>query len=214
MRRGRLEECVDLSPTSPDRAGAHAVVRRAALLALIAIALAWPAAAADLYYSPGDDGVPAGGAPTIAPGGTQPVPIWIDGGAAASAPGTVCDTGAGDEVCGFVATLTATGSVTFDSFVADGGADVVARQTPTSLVINGLDPVSPTPGPQRIGVINVNTGSDGSVERTSTEVIGADLGSAALATQTLVNVPEPGALAAWTAGLGLLSMLARRRAAR
>ncbi len=203
-----------LPMTPPDMRGRGG--RRGALCALALAIVLWtlPALGTDVFYSPNDDGQPAGGPPTIPSGGIQFVPLYLDGGATASSPGAACHDGAGDEVCGFVMTLTGLTGLTISSFTPDAGADLVVNQSVGQIVISGLDPVSPTPGPQRIGSLAVNAASGGSLQLTSGEVIGADLGSEALAQQTLVNVPEPTALAMWASGASLLVAMSRGRARR
>lgn len=184
----------------------------AALAALAVCAM--PAAATQVYHSPNDDGAPAAGQPTIAEGGLQAVYLYVDGGASASAPGTACDSGQGDEVCGFAVSLSGAGGLTFDSFSGDGGADLMVNESATTVVINGLDPVSPTPGPKRIGVLMVNAVNGGSVVNDGGEVVAADLGSEVLASETVAFVPEPAGMTAWACGVSLVGLLARRRAAR
>jgi hypothetical protein len=209
-----VQEKLLVSMTPPDTHGRGGRGRALCALALAIVLWTLPAAGTDVYYSPNDDGQPAGGAPTIPAGGTQDVALYLDGGAASSAPSSACHDGDGDEVCGFVVTLTGLAGLTISSFTPDGGADLVVDQSAGQIVINGLDPVSPTPGPQRIGSLAVNAATGGSLELTSGEVIGADLGSEVLAQQTVVSVPEPAALAMWVAGTSLLVAIARGRARR
>ena len=70
----------------------------------------------------------------------------------------------------------------------------------------------PTPGPKRIGELQVNAIGGGSLELTNGEVIGADLSSETLAAGEVVAVPEPGALLQLLTGAGLLAYLTSRRA--
>ncbi len=171
-----------------------------------------PALASQVFHSPNDDGLP--GAPQVPTGGVQSVLLYIDGGGGASAPGSACNNGAGDEVCGFDLELTGLSGLTFSAFNADAGADLLVNFSAGSLRINGLDPVAPTTAPVRIGELLVNAIEGGQVELTSGEVIGADLGSEVLPVQTLVTVPEPSRLLMLMSGFGLLLGLARARAAR
>jgi hypothetical protein len=191
------------------------VATGAALWLSMALALQPASAqATQVFHSPADNGAPAAGSPTIAEGGVQSVFLYVDGGALASAGGTVCDTGQGDEVCGFSLTLTGLGGLTLNSFSPDGAADLVVNQSTGQIVINGLDPVAPTPGPNRVGELFVNAATGGSVEMTGAEVIGADLQSEIVPTSTLVTVPEPSAALGWASGLALLGALRGRRATR
>ena len=104
--------------------------------------------------------------------------------------------------------------LTFSAFNADPGADLLVNFAAGSVRINGLDPVTPSTGPWRIGELLVNAAFGGEVELTSGEVIGADLASELLSPQTLVSVPEPGRLLMLASGFGLLLGLARARAKR
>jgi len=214
MRPARPEqENVSLLTTIFDRSAWRAMLRRVAAAALASAWCAAPAAATQVYHSPNDDGAPAAGQPTIAEGGVQPVYLYVDGGATASAPGSVCDTGQGDEVCGYTISLTGADGLTLSGFVADGAADLMVNQSGNSIVINGLDPVSPTAGPKRIGVLSVNATAGGSLSHDGGEVVGADLGSEVLAAETIAFVPEPAGIAVWAMGISLLGVLGRRRAA-
>jgi hypothetical protein len=176
-----------------------------------AMLLAPSALASQVFHSPGDDGVPAIGEPIVAEGGVQSVFLYVDGGALASLAGSACNDGAGDEVCGFSVTLTGLGGLTLSAFNADPGADLLVNLGAGSIVINGLDPVSPTPGPKRIGELLVNAAVGGSVELSGGEVVGADLSTETLLVGTLVVVPEPSKLALLASGLLLLRTLAERR---
>jgi hypothetical protein len=195
--------------------GDGAWVRALAVLgSLLTLALAGSASATQLFHSPNDDGQPAAGPPTVPAGGLQPVYLYIDGGAAASAGGSACDTGTGDEVCGYTLTLTGLNGLTLASFTPDGAANVLHDLSALEFRVNGLDSVSPTPGPKRIGVLQVNAVEGGSLELTSGEVVGADLASETLASGELAAVPEPAALLQLASGAALLGCLKRRRNAR
>jgi hypothetical protein len=175
--------------------------------------LAGPAlAVTSVYHSPNDDGLP--GSTEVPAGGVQSVYLYIDGGAVASGVGSACNDGQGDEVCGYDLELTALSGLTFSSFDADVGADLLVNFSASSMMVNGLDTQSPTPGPHRIGELLVNAAAGGEVELTSGEVVGADLGSEILSTTTLVTVPEPDQLLLLGSAIGLLVVLARRRASR
>lgn len=147
----------------------------------------------------------------IPSGGVQSVYLWVDGGAVASSGGTVCNVGTGDEVCGYTIELTGLNGLTLSSFAGDAGANLLVNFSAGSMKVNGLDTQSPTAGPHRIGELFVNAVGGGEVELSSGEVIGADLSSEALASATVVTVPEPSQLALLASGIGLLLTLARRR---
>jgi len=180
--------------------------------ALVLALLASPVLGDQVFHSPGDDGVPGAGA--IPEGGVQPVHLYVDGGSSPSAPGRACNDGTGDEVCGFDLELSGQSGLTFSSFAADPGADLLVNFSSGSLRINGIDAVAPSTGPQRIGTLHVNAVSGGEVALSSGETIGADLSSEVLVAQTLVAVPEPGQLAMLVCGGALLAGLARRGRAR
>ena len=169
-------------------------------------------AATSVYHSPNDDGV--SGSTVIPSGGTQSVYLYIDGGAAASAGGTACNDGVGDEVCGYDLELTGLTGLTLSSFTPDVGAHLLVNFSAAAMKLNGLDTQSPVPGPHRIGELVVNAAVGGALELTSGEVIGAALASEVVAPGTLVTVPEPGHLLLLASGVGLLLALGRRRASR
>lgn len=200
------------TPSVSTRLGS--VIGGFAVMMLASTLWSLPAQGTEFFHSPSDDGQPASGAATIPDAGTQSVFLWVDGGASASAPGAACHDGAGDEVCGYSITLTGIGGLSFVSFSADGSADVAINQSPGTLILNGLDPVAPGAGPQRIGVVSVASATGGSVELTAGEVIGADLGSESIATHTLVEAPEPTMSALFMAGLATLVAFTKGRARR
>jgi hypothetical protein len=179
---------------------------------LVAV-LAWavPAAATQVYHSPNDDGQPPAGTPSVPTGGVQSVYLYIDGGPSASAANTACDTGSGNEVCGYTLTLTGSTGLSLAGFTPDAGADVLHDLTALEFRINGLDTTAPTPGPQRIGELMVNALEGGSLDLTSGEVIGADLASETLASSGIVTVPEPAVLMQLAAGGALLACLGHGR---
>ncbi len=170
------------------------------------------ATATQLYHSPNDDGQPSVGPPSVPLGGVQPVYLYIDGAAAASPIGTACDTGSGDEVCGYTLTLTGLTGLTLTAFTPDGSADLLFDLSAVELHVNGLDTAAPTPGPKRVGELLVNTVAGGALELSSGEVVGADLSGEFLPVTDVVTVPEPGVLLQLASGIALLGRLDRRRA--
>lgn len=177
---------------------------------LIFLICANPALSAILiYHSPNDDGL--SGSSTIASGGVQTVYLYIDGGTIPSSPGRACHDGLGDEVCGYDLELTGLNGLTLSSFNPDPSANLLINVSAASVRLNGLDTQSPTPGPHRIGELQVVAGAGGELQLTSGEVVGANLGSEVLAAATLAIVPEPHGSFLMGSGVGLLAVLARRR---
>lgn len=168
--------------------------------------------ATQVYHSPNDDGLPAAGSPQASQGGVEPVYLYIDGGALASPVGTVCDTGSGNEVCGFTLTLSGMAGLTLVGFAPDAGANLLYDMSALEFRVNGLDTASPTPGPKRIGELTVNAVAGGSLELVSGEVVGASLLAEQLASGEIVEFPEPGGLLQLGAGIALVAGLAGRRA--
>jgi hypothetical protein len=169
-----------------------------------------------VFYSPNDNGIPSGGSPTVPEGGIQSVFLYIDGGAVTSAPGSACDTGSGNEVCGFDLQLSALTGLALSGFNADPGANLVTNLSAGEIRINGLDTIAPTSGAKRIGELLVDAVLGGTLELTSGEAIGADLGSETLTAQTLVtvSVPEPTVTGLLLSGAAMLALLERRRVAK
>jgi hypothetical protein len=192
--------------------------RRARRIALVAfVACVGPittSAATQVYHSPGDDGVPAVGQATLPAGGVQSVFLYIDGGATVSGVDEACDTGAGDELCGFEFGLDAVSGLTLSSFSPDGGVDLVSNLSAGSIKINGLDTVSPSPGPHRLGELQVNSVAGGVLALYLGETVNADLSESRIPITAVVAVPEPGHLALLGSGLLMLSALYRRSARR
>lgn len=183
-------------------------------IALLATLLSWAtvASATDVFHSPNDDGLPAVGAPTVPEGGVQSIYVYIEGGGTASSAFTACDTGTGGEVCGYTLTLTGLTGLTLVGFTPEPTANLLSDTTSSVFRVNGLDTAAPTPGPKRIGELQVNAVAGGTLELTSGEVIGADLSSEALVSGEIVAVPEPGVALQLLAGAVLLGALKSRRA--
>jgi len=194
---------------------ADSVFCRVRVACLVAAALlvepAFAFAATQVYHSPADDGAPAVGPPVVFEGGVRSVFLYIDGGSVPSQTGQACDEGAGDEICGYELHLTGLNGLTLAGFAPDPAADLVQNLGAGELKLNGLDGVSPSPGPKRIGELLVNATSGGAVELTSGEVVGADLAGEQLAATTIVSVPEPGRLMLLGSGLLFLVCVGHRR---
>ena len=193
------------------RVGSRSLVTGWLMAALCGVTVA---TATDVFHSPSDDGLPAAGAAVIAEGGVRSVYLYIDGGPTASSANTACDSGTGNEVCGYTLTLTGLSGLTLVGFTPDPGANLLSDTTALAFRVNGLDTASPTPGPKRIGELQVNAVAGGTLELTSGEVVGADLSSETLASGEIVAVPEPGVVLQLMTSAALLGILNRRRARR
>jgi hypothetical protein len=202
------------APWSLARALESRLILASAFLFLLVLLAGVSAAETLIFHSPGDNGLPAGGSPTVAAGAAQSVFLYINGGAVSSAPGTPCDTGSGSEVCGFDLQLTGLSGLTLTGFTADPGANLVSNLSAGEIRLNGLDSLAPTPGAKRIGELVVDAPIGGSLDLASGEVVGADLGIEVLSAQTVVtvSVPEPGMAGLLLSGAALLVLLERRRA--
>ncbi len=219
---------IRLSPMPRPRARwAHSATRSPRWVPTV-IAAVWiglsPMASAQtvLYHSPADDGA-AATEPALVPAGSSAslYLYWASGPAASSAAEEVCSAGDGDEICAGQIELRAEGSFSIDAFTPDAAANIVFAASPTSLSINVLDPIGPTPGVKRLGQLDVTT--DLSTDCTATacevvvdqfDVVEADLAIAAGSFTTptsAIAVPEPGLPLAFGFGVALLSLLARRR---
>ena len=205
----RPSRCVRLRPRFGALAAAGGLV---AALSWAMPATATHATGTQVFHSPNDNGQPAGGFPEVPSGGVRSLYLYIDGGASASPVGTPCDTGTGNEVCGYTLTLTALTGLTLAAFTPDPGANLLYDITGLELRVNGLDTLAPTPGPKRIGELLVNGAEGGSLQLSSGEVIAADLSSEILAGAEVVYLPEPGALLLLASGVALLGCLGYRRA--
>lgn len=122
------------------------------------------AAQAVLFHSPGDDGVSASIPLLPTDGSTVQLFLWLESGSIPSLPNEVCSgAGAGQEVCGWDAQISATGGVTLTGFVTTG--DVVHNLSfGTMFRANGGNFDSPPAAPERIGLLSVEATGPGTVE--------------------------------------------------
>lgn len=198
--------------------GGDLVHRRAARwvrwCALASLLTAPGVAAGDtsVYHSPADDGASPAGPPTVPSQVPEPLYLWIDSGATASAPGTVCDTGTGDERCGWRLSVEAHGG-TFTDFQPEPG--VVYDLSGDTLRVNLLDVTAPAAGPARIGRLDVvSTSLTGGVVTVEGAVVGASLEREPVESAAMVFIPEPGVPLSLAAGCALLCCLRSARSHR
>ena len=182
-------------------------------IGLLCITFALPITvhAAQIFHSDADDGIAT---PLVTGGPGQLVFLYIQQGAIASAPTTACATGLGDEICGYDLDLRGIGELTITAFTPDPASDLVSNLSGGVLQINGLDTVSPVPGPQRIGTLTID-GTVGALIKVDAEVVRADLSTETLVASTVVTVPEPSFLVALAFGalaIGGWARSSRRRA--
>ncbi len=183
---------------------------RIALACLLILLFGLPTAstASILFHSSADNGVANA---VVAEGTGQAIFLYIESGVVASAPGAACDSGGGDEICGYDIDLTGVGGLTITAFVPEPSANLVTNLNAGTLKINGLDSVSPTAGPQRIGELTFD-GTIGATLEVDAELVGADLSIETLSASTVVTVPEPQFMILLIAGALMLVALRTRRA--
>lgn len=193
-------------PTETKAARLRALLLRSLLFGLILIT-PHTSLATDLFHSAADNGIATS---LVSDGLAQTVFLYIETGQGASAAGTACDSGAGDEICGYDLDLTGIGGLTILSFTPEPSADLVANLDSGVLEINGLDSVTPGPGAQRIGELTID-GVIGATLQVDAELVGADLSTETLTATTVVTVPEPRlAIVLWAGVLALIALQGRR----
>ena len=170
-----------------------------------------------LYHSPADDGVPPGAPPVLPGSPAETLYLYLDLGPAATAVGTACVDGDGDEICHWEFQLERTGPVDFDGFQPDPGRDVVFAESAGLLAATGGDALLGEPGPIRLGELDLAVSGPGwSVSVGEGSVV--DAGFAHQEVQMdVVALPEPHVdtgVAAAAGALGLLGLARRRRAGR
>jgi len=185
-------------------------------LLVLCLALLMPGAAragiAHVYHSPADDGVAPTSVPIEIGGPLVTLFLYIDAGATATTTGTPCVDGDGDELCAFEFRLQAGGDAAIEAFVPDPGVDVVQRTSANDFAVVGGDAVDGTPGPIRVGALDLTVGSPAwSVVLGSGTSVDAGFTLTPIDATTLAapepSGPAPGALAV----LLLLSFARRRR---
>jgi len=136
------------------------------LVAAFALGLT-PAAHAQLYVSPKDDGVAGAGCIPIG-AGDKTLALWLNAGSTATQPaGAACDgtggTLAGQEICMFDYHIAADPNITIVSFAPDPGSGIglFHNVQGTFIRFNGGDPLLGTLGPVRVGELVANASGAG-----------------------------------------------------
>lgn len=174
----------------------------------LAIAPVAAQAVVEIYHSPTDDG--ARGSNTVPPG-THVLHLWVDGGPLRSNFDECGPLGNGDEVCAYLFDLETRFDAELLSFV--GQSDVYWRYDAGFASITGGQPVAPLPGPYKIGDLTISGDEGGTVELVWGQAVRANQQLVQLASDTIVEVPEPGLGVGLALGaLGLLRAHRRRRA--
>jgi hypothetical protein len=141
--------------------------------ALLSIVLGSSAFAFEVFHSPLDNGVSGGVASLGA--GPNALNLWISNGTTPTSSGSVCVNGNGQEICGWDIRVSCQGC-TFASFDAQG-ADVVSNIEANQLTFhaNGGNPLAPTAGAERAGVLTVNVSGPGQVQLIGDQWVSAAL---------------------------------------
>jgi hypothetical protein len=189
----------------PKRLTTRLLVAIAAGLQASAVVSAAPV----VYHSPGDDGNDPGAPATV----SEPSDIlylYLDAGPSASASGTECNTGSGDEICSWQISLLASGNISITGFTPDPGMDVVSKQTATSLIANGVHATTGRLGPTRIGELQLAVSGSGSLDLSEGVIVGANLTLKSVS-PTALALPEPSTTALLMSGVVALLTFGRRR---
>jgi hypothetical protein len=142
--------------------------------------------------------------------GSQTVPLWVDAGNVPSTPGTACQSGLGEELCGWALHLETVGAVTIEGFVPAPEHTVVSSFSASEWRGSGGDVENGNLGLTKIGDLVVNLSGAGEVWLRPSEAVDAALGSEDVP-ERLLALPEPGGLTLLGPGVGLLWLLGRRR---
>lgn len=191
---------------------------RFVLVTTIAVLLLSSQALADtdpiVYHSPGDDGAPPVGVPLYAPGSTVILHLYMgerDGSSQASTTAP-CESGDGNERCGWDLEIGADGAVDFLGFAGSG--DVVwglRTGTEPRLRLNGGAPDTGQLGAVKLGDLEITAPGPGGVRLLGGTAVDAALRKVELEASEIVTVPEPGGGAFGLAALLGMRFLARRR---
>ena len=164
-----------------------------------------------LYHSPGDDGLAPGGVPSLPGAPTEALYLYLDAGAVASATGTPCEDGEGDEVCAWEFQLLTSGAAAIQTFTPDAQQEVVWKAGTAEFSATGGDATLGELGPIRLGELLVDvSGSGWTLELAVGSAVDAGFALVALPPAVLA-VPEPAPGLQRLAALALLGVLVRLR---
>jgi hypothetical protein len=164
-----------------------------------------------VFHSPNNDGMDPGGMVPIESAESVTLHLYIDNPGAATATGTVCEDGDGNELCGYDLTLEALGGFEFTGFneVANTSYSLTDHRVRLN-VVEAIDGIS---GPAYIGDLIVTAISGTTVDLSRGQALDASLSLIDIAPRSLISlVPEAGFLP--LLGSGLLLLLALGRGAR
>lgn len=178
----------------------------AIVVGLASAALAQPV----VYQSPADDGVDPGVPFVLSGDPAESVYLYVDSGPDASATGTPCVDGTGDELCAYRFCVATSDSVGVVDFLPEAGSDIVWRATSTELCATGGDAIVGELGPVRVGELILSSTAGGDAQVVEGEGVGASLTLDAVPVRVLA-VPEPGGSLQLASGIAGLFALARRR---
>ncbi len=135
-----------------------------AFAALVAATPSWAAGSVSVFQDPTNTGTP--GAPPVnvsAGGPSVSLNLFYQQiGGNASAAGTVCLSGEGDEICGWDIYVGASApTMVLQSFTPNPGSDIVANISGNVLRANGGDPINGEIGIHRLGTLVVSTSAAG-----------------------------------------------------
>lgn len=177
---------------------------------ILALASAASGAPPQLFHSPGDDGL-SQAIYGVVPNVPFTLHLYLDSGAMASSSGP-CESGLGDELCGFRIELLAQGGLLVSSFQPAG--DLAWTLDSTGLRVAGGDPVLGTLGVIKLGDLVIEGEDGASLDSGDAQFLDARLEMESLPATSVFIVPEPGLWTSVMAGTLMLLILGGRRRVR